>query len=300
VAATPLPVSVAVSTAGRPAALKRCLESLIAGERLPEQVVVVDQSRDDDSREVVDALGAHGVSVTYLKQAVTGLSISRNLALAQATQPFVAFIDDDCVATPGWLLAVHSAFEASRASCVTGPVLPQGASEENGFAVSSRTSTEAQTFTGSVAPWLAGTGGNLALRRARLRERRVFDARLGAGSSGRAGEDVDLLRRLLRDGHAVHYSPEAIVLHERRSLERRLRSRFGYGHGVGAAGALWLRSGDRYGLRMLLLWLRMRLGLLRAGLWERPGSALWEEALVLAGTLRGVVYGALVACRTPP
>ena len=44
------PISVAISTRARPDALGRCLDALLAGERLPAEIVVVDQSRDDRSR----------------------------------------------------------------------------------------------------------------------------------------------------------------------------------------------------------------------------------------------------------
>ena len=292
-------MTVAVSTAQRASSLGRCLASLLAGDRIPEEIVVVDQSRDEESRRVVDSLEADGVSVVYVRDSGKGLSASRNLALARAARPIVSFIDDDCVATPGWLSAIHSAFETSGASCVTGPVLPLGSPQDDRFAVSSRTDMTARSFVGTVAPWLAGTGGNLSLRPGSLGDGPVFDIRLGAGSPGRAGEDLDLLRRMLRDGHSVRYSPEVVVLHEQQPLKRRLSTRFGYGHGVGAACSLWLRGGDRYGLQVLLAWLRMRLGLLAAGLRERRAAALREEALVVAGTLRGLLYGALVARRTP-
>ena len=298
-AAAPLPVTVAISTADRPDGLSRCLASLLAGDRVPMEIVVVDQSRGDASRGLVEGVEGGGTSAVYVKDPGTGLSASRNLALARAANPVVAFIDDDCVATPGWLAAIHSSFETTDVTCVTGSVLPLGPAEEGRYAVSSRTGTTAAIYSGSVAPWLAGTGGNLALRPDRLGEGQVFDPRLGAGSPGRAGEDLDLLRRMLREGHAIRYSPEAAVLHERQSLDRRLSTRFAYGHGVGAASGLWLRSGDRYGLKMLVIWVRMRLRLLRTGLRRHPALALREEALVLAGTLRGFIYGGFFAHRRP-
>jgi GT2 family glycosyltransferase len=42
----PTTVTVAISTRNRPDPLGRCLESLAAGERPPDEVVVVDQSAD--------------------------------------------------------------------------------------------------------------------------------------------------------------------------------------------------------------------------------------------------------------
>jgi hypothetical protein len=113
----------------------------------------------------------------------------------------------------------------------------------------------------------------------------------GAGSRGRAGEDLDLIDRLLRAGAMIRYEPEAVVYHERQDRTRRLASRSGYGHGVGAACGLRLREGDRHQLLTLGAWLLLR-GRVTAkfalsGRWE----GLHEERLVLRGTLDGLVYG---------
>jgi GT2 family glycosyltransferase len=149
-----------------------------------------------------------------------------------------------------------------------------------------------------VAPWLVGTGGNMAVRRDALVGGRLFDPRLGSGSAGRAGEDVDAIRRMLRAGHQIRYAPAALVLHDRQSLRRRLGTRFGYGHGVGSAGGIWLRAGDRYAVPMLVQWLKLRLALASRALLELRARGCLEEALVLAGTVRGLLYGAAAGrCR---
>lgn len=288
----------AIPTVDRPEALRRCLLALLEGERAPAEIVVVDQGGGPAARDVLAGIDAATVAVRRVTDERRGLSAARNVALRHAGNAIVAFIDDDCMPSPSWVAAILGAFlERPAVACVTGPVLPLGAERAGRYAVSSRAGTVERSFTGDVAPWLVGTGGNMAVRRDLLGGEELFDTRLGSGSQGRAGEDIDLLRRILRSGHEVRYRPAAVVLHERQSLRRRLRSRFGYGHGIGAAAGIWLRAGDRYAIRMLGRWLELRAALAWGALRERRARGCLEEGLVLAGTVRGLLYGAAAGGR---
>lgn len=96
-----VPITAAVAACDRPAALERCLEALACGTVLPAQLLVVDQSAAPDVEAVVRAMVIPGVALQYLRQARLGLSASRNAALDAATQPVIAFTDDDCVPDRG-------------------------------------------------------------------------------------------------------------------------------------------------------------------------------------------------------
>ncbi len=286
-------VTVAVATLDRPDALARCLDALVLDAERPDEILVVDQGSDERTRAVAEARGA-----LWLRQERRGLAASRNLALERASCPILAVTDDDCVPAPGWVAAIRRAFslsdvpdEPDAPDAVTGPVLPRGPEAAGLFAVSSRTGGTRADFRGRAAPWLVGTGGNFAARRESIERAGGWDGRLGAGSAGGAGEDMDLFYRLLRSGARIRYEPEAVVYHERQPRERRLASRSSYGRGIGACVGLWLRGGDFHALGVLGRWISMRAGLgvraLRRGRWE----ALREEGLVLGGTFGGLVYG---------
>jgi glycosyltransferase involved in cell wall biosynthesis/GT2 family glycosyltransferase len=280
-------ITVAIATLDRPESLARCLDAVRAGEVLPEEVLVIDQGRDERTRAVTEERGA-----VWLRQERRGLAASRNLALEWASCPVVAVTDDDCVPSPGWIAALQRAFSSPDApDAVTGPVLPLGPEAPGLFAVSSRTSRTRTEFRGRALPWLVGTGGNFAARREWIARAGGWDDRLGAGSAGGAGEDMDLLYRLLRRGARVRYEPDAVVHHERQPRERRLASRSSYGRGVGACCGLWLRGGDLRALGVLGRWVSMRAGLLARALRRGRWETLHEESLVLGGTLGGLLYG---------
>ena len=102
---------------------------------------------------------------------------------------------------------------------------------------------------------------------------------------------MDLFYRLLRAGGHARYEPHVLVLHERASREGRLTRRPAYGFGMAAAIAIWLRTGDRFAWTVLAAWIRMRASLLLRSLVKARGEAVYEEALVLWGTMQGLVQG---------
>ena len=285
-------LTVAVAACDRPGPLARCLEAIARGATLPAQLVVVDQSRDGSVEAEVRALVVPGVAVQYLRQPRLGLSASRNAALAAATQPAIAFTDDDCVPDRGWVAALAATLEAADApAAVAGRVLPLGEPSAGTFVVSPRGDDRPVDYRAGAVPWAVGTGGNFAASRAWLERVGRFDQRLGAGSPGRAAEDADLIYRVLRAGGAVRYDPAAVVYHERQTEAQRLRSRWTYGFGIAAACALWARRGDPGALRLLGTWMGKQAMLLAGALARRDGFLARQRMLSLRGGVRGLLYG---------
>jgi GT2 family glycosyltransferase len=285
-------LTAAIATLDRPDALLRCLDGLLAGEVLPAEVLIVDQSRDDATRLAIEQRRESPVSIIYLHQERRGLSASRNAAVARASRPIVAVTDDDCVPDQGWIAAIERAFASSPPpDAVTGRVLPLGSDVPGLYAVSLRQGTARAEFSGKVVPWLVGTGGNFAVKREWLDRVGSYDERLGAGSPGQAAEDAELMYRLLCAGARIRYEPDALVYHERQGGARRMRSRWTYGHGVGAFCSMWLRRRDPYALHMLAHWLLDQSRELARAVRRREGRQIQERWLILQGTMRGLIYG---------
>jgi GT2 family glycosyltransferase len=275
VSAPAAPISVVVCTFGRPVALERCLQAVLACDPPPSEVVVVDQGTDRLEGRIDDA------RVTYVRIDRRGVSRGRNLGVEAAEHELVAFTDDDCVPAPGWIGALAAAYEHG-ADAVTGRVLPLPGSR--GVPVSSRTSEARRTFTGpNQTPWDIGTGGNLSLRRAALEAVGGFDEGLGPGTRGRAAEDVDLLYRVTNAGFTILYEPDAVVYHERKTRRARLGGRFDYGFGLGAFLVGHSARGDRHARELRRRYAADVVRRMASGV--RHGSA-WpaaEGVLTLAG-----------------
>lgn len=285
-------VTVAIATLDRPAALARCLDAIAEGDALPDEVLVVDQGSDPATDEIVRARANRLPGLRRLVQDRRGLSASRNFARAEARGDVLAVSDDDCVPSAGWVAAIADVFRLEPDVVgVTGPVHPLDPAAPNRLAISSRMADVRADWRGRPAPWLVGTGGNFAARRAWLDRVGGWDERLGVGSPGRAGEDIALIDRLLASGATMRYEPTALVRHEGRPASSRRATRGSYGRGVGTWCGILLRGGDRRGASMLVRWfaLRLRLGV-AAAVRRQPGE-VGDEARVLAGTVGGVVHG---------
>ena len=286
-------VTVAVATMNRPHELARCVNAVLSGSVLPAELLVIDQSDDSATADMVAASGWDRIVPTrHIRQARRGLAASRNAAITHARCPIVAFTDDDCVPGEAWLAGILAGFDtAERPDAVTGRVLPLGPERPGFYAVSTRASTIRAVYRGRTLPWAVGSGGNTAAKRDWLLRIGGFDERLGAGSPGLAAEDMDLFYRLLRSGAIVRYEPEAVVFHERQDGRRRLASRPSYGYGMGAFCALWARRRDPYAVWILGRWCYDRARALAAscvrGRWRR----VHEESLMLRGAMRGLAYG---------
>jgi GT2 family glycosyltransferase len=284
-------VAVAIATRDRPAALGRCLRSLVDGRAVPGEIVVADQSDGTGTREVVDEV-VDSLVVRYVRARPGGLGVAQNDAFAAASLPVVAVLDDDCIAGEDWLERVGQAFDQDPdLALLGGRVLPLGPPSPHRFAVSSRVSTVARTFTGKYAPWHVGSGNNFALRRSWFESIGGCDERLGPGAPLHGGLDMDLFYRVLRAGGKARYEPSVVVLHERTTQAGRLSRRHAYGYGTGAAVAIWVAGGDRFGWRILGSWVRMRTELLARALARGRWASAREETIVLRATAEGLGGG---------
>ena len=288
----PAQISIAIATRDRPDVLARLLDALAASEPRPREILIADQSAGPQSERIARERARGEVEIHYLRDDRAGLGVAQNRAFSHAQCPIIAVIDDDCVPASGWLAAIAERFDAhNELGAVTGPVLPLPADDPKLVPVSSRRSPLVRTFLGRHVPWEVGSGNNFAVRREWLDAVRGNDERLGPGSPGQGGVDMDLFYRLLRAGARIRYEPDSVVYHAQVTTKERLARRGPYGHGIGAGVVIWLREGDLYAVWVLVRWLALRLRRCFRGLLQQDWTLAREEALVLGGTARGLLFG---------
>lgn len=281
-------VTVIIPVRDRADMLTRCLEALSGGHRV---LVVDDGSRD--AHRLAAVCAEHDVTLVR-REHNGGPAAARNTGLAhlagehltggQADSRFVAFLDSDCVPSPGWLdaLAAHLADPLVGAAAPRILALPAPGSASR-FAqahgcldLGERPARVAPRTRISYVPTAA-----LLVRRSALaelaREDAVFDPDL------RYGEDVDLIWRLHDAGWRIRYDPTVRVLHEEPATWTGLLvRRFRYG-----TSAAPLASRHRGALAPLVLhpWAAFAV----AGvLWRRPAATVLGLGGVVIGSCRTV------------
>jgi GT2 family glycosyltransferase len=215
-------VSVVIPSLGnRPdwrAAVDSALESARAC-RLEVEVILVWQG--DGEPDVPD-----GVVVEPIRP--VGVSYARNRGAERASAPIVAYIDDDEVVDPTWAGKVVEGL--ADVDAAFGPIEPFG---DDGRPHCPTDFGETRVFEPDALPWVVGSGGNMAFRRQALAELGGFDLRTGPGAIGIAGEETDLIWRLLDGGRRIRWAAEMIVYHPTKSDEEIAASRYPYGFGAG-------------------------------------------------------------------
>jgi glycosyltransferase involved in cell wall biosynthesis len=252
-------ITVCVCTRNRGSSVAATLRSLVASSYQEFDVVIVDQSATDQTEQCVDATVGGDPRFRYHHSATTGLSRARNIAIAQARGPLIAFTDDDCEVAPNWLEIIASTFAARpEVDLICGAVRAAPFDSASGFIPS----FEPQAEYLITSPWLKwrekGIAANVAMREAIFERAGKFDPLLGPGALFQAGDDWDFTYRALKAGGAILVTPRVAVTHlgfrdwsQGRKLVR------GYSVGTGAAFMKELRLGDLAVLpTLLIVWFR--------------------------------------------
>jgi GT2 family glycosyltransferase len=265
-------MSIVISTRDRGSRLVPTVQSLLADDTCPAEVIIVDQSASDSSQAALDAEGLlEHARVVYRRSTTTGLSRGRNEGVRLATGEVIAFTDDDCIAGLGWGSRLWATFGAlPDAAVVYGSVLA-GGSVDSGWIPVFHPLREGQVQPGPGIIRDLGIGANFGIRRSTAIALGPFDVFLGAGARFSSAEDTDFGYRALLAGLHVYVVREPSVLHHglRQGSEVH-RAAVGYVRGMTAMAMKHIRCGDTLMVAVLARDMRRRLGdgvsaLLRTG-----------------------------------
>ncbi|HEV7996691.1 MAG TPA: glycosyltransferase [Stellaceae bacterium] len=207
----PLPhyprVSVVVCAYNAERTIDACLASLEVLSYPDYEVILVNDGSRDRTLEIAESYPYCRI----ISQPNEGLSVARNVGAEAASGEIVAYTDSDCVADPDWLTYLVARMEAGRLSACGGPNFPPPENSLVPAAVAVAPGGPTHVLlSDEVAEHIAGC--NMAFRRETLLGLGGFDPVYRA-----AGDDVDICWRFQDAGHAIGFSPAAIVWHFRRN-----------------------------------------------------------------------------------
>jgi len=199
---TTLVASVVVPVRGRCDDLRRCLAKLVVQESVGDFEILVcdDGSLESDSARIREAASIDP-RIRYLRQPPRGPAAARNLGVACALAPIVAFTDSDTLPEPGWLAAILRPFAEPNVVAVEGPVKTPRPSE-------SPLEEAPRNDQGGVF-----LTANMAYRRDALLEVGGLDEAFPYP----AFEDVDLALCVSKLGE-IRFAPDAVVMHPWRKM----------------------------------------------------------------------------------
>lgn len=171
------------------------------------RIIVADNDDGPSAAARIDALRASVPhEIVYVHCPASNISIARNACLENATGEFLAFIDDDEVASEDWIVRLMETADATKADAVLGPVKAVYGEDAPPWMRRGDFHSTFPVWVGNEI--VTGYTCNVLLRLAApsLKGRRF---NLALGRSG--GEDTEFFTHMHRMGGKIAYAPAAWV-----------------------------------------------------------------------------------------
>ena len=209
-------LTVVVCTYNRAELLAESLEAIVRElEATPAiELVVVDNNSSDETPEVAAAKVRGVRAARVVREPAQGLSHARNRGLAEASAPWVAYVDDDALVERGWAARALATIADGAFDAFGGVYVPwykygrprwfRDSYASNAGIAERRLLGEREFF----------SGGNAVLSRRALDEVGGFSSELGMKGAVRAyGEETAVQIRMRARGLRIGFDPELIVRH---------------------------------------------------------------------------------------
>jgi GT2 family glycosyltransferase len=283
-------ITVVIATRERGDRVVSAVASVRANDYPDWELIVVDQSRDDQTEAALRRWSADA-RIRYLRSPTRGVSHGRNIGIGQARSELVAITDDDCEVSADWLRELAAAFATDeRVGIVFGNVLPGPHDPALGFVPAYVRNAPFHGRGMRDKHRVEGMSACMGLRRTVWHALGGFDPLLGVGAPFESAAESDLTIRALLAGYVVYETPDAAVVHhgfrtweEGRALIRR------YWYGTGAMLAKHLKRGH-LSVARLLVQLAWRWAFGRSRVAASLGSDRYR-ALRLSSFIRGFAAG---------
>jgi len=198
-------LSLILATVGRTNELNRLFDSLAAQTFHDFDIIVVDQNSDQRLKPIVNRARCLGLVIRHLHHHPPNLALARNAGIQIANGQWLGFPDDDCWYEPDTLERIINRTELiDKPQGVICQWAEQNETHPPGLLSWERSSRFRDFPVSSIT---------LFLRREITLNLGGFDGRLGVGQWFGAGEETDLVLRVLRTGATVAHEPSAKIHH---------------------------------------------------------------------------------------
>lgn len=215
-------ISVAICTLNRADYLRKALRSLTQQTLDTDlyEILVVDNNSTDQTKKVATEEFSHLPNLKYLFEPILGLSQARNTAWKHSRGQYIAYLDDDAIASPQWLEKILEVFNTNepRPGCVAGKVEPIWEEPRPDW-LSDKLLPYLTVIDWSDTPTILkgskyAAGANMTFPKEVIEEIGGFETRLGRkGKNLLSNEEVYVRDQLNSLDYEIHYHPQASVQH---------------------------------------------------------------------------------------
>jgi GT2 family glycosyltransferase len=220
--------------------IRGCLESLSRQTITPIEIIIVDGSSRDGTREYLEHLAGAQPTIRLLDNPAGDAASGRNIGIEHARGDLIAFIDSDAAAEPDWLQAIASRFAGQsdkRVAGIGGPDIP--ITDESAISRAINLVLGSPLASGgrlnpsvqhrapdSVCLVRHVPTCNLTVKKNLFLKEGMFDPLMYKA------EDLEFSTRLFNKGYRFLYDPAIRVRHHKKtSLEAFARQIFKWGYG---------------------------------------------------------------------
>lgn len=224
-------ISIVMSTRGTSCAIfEKTIFSIISSDLENCEIIIIDQNINDEIKKFIFDIDKQKLLVKkniiiYIKSNETGLSRGRNLGQKKATGKWILFFDDDIIIPKHFSEKFIPILEKTKEIAFYGNVL----NIENKTLYIKRT---IKTKHIHLFNFDSVCSIGLILNRKIFENVDGFDINFGVGSKFGAGEESDIVIRILQKGFKINYLKDFIVFHQASKID--LKKKFSYGYGIGA------------------------------------------------------------------
>ena len=244
--------SLILATLNRSQEIRECLKSLETQTFQDFEVIVIDQSLDNDTKIIVGDFS--NINIKYFKVNFKGLSKARNFGLKHVVGKYCCLLDDDAIYSENYLLEAARMLDGKEKRVLSGVIL----SIEDHITPfvkykNSHTDKLSESDIMNYCPSAA-----LIFPYKAFKECGGFNEKLGVGNEFASGEETDFLLRLFDENYEIYFCKDMVVYHPIKAVTS---LDFVYKHYLGKGAVFKIDFCERRKIRLLSLLFKNTIGM---------------------------------------
>lgn len=272
--------SLILATLDRSQEIRECLRSLEAQTFQDFEVIVIDQSLENDTKNVVGEFS--NINIQYYRVDFKGLSKARNFGLRHVNGKYCCLLDDDAIYAKNYLLEATRMLDGNEKRVLSGIILSMEdhitpfVKYKNGY-ICKMSESDIMNCCPSAA---------LAFPYNAFKECGGFNEKLGVGNEFASGEETDFLLRLFDKNYEIYFCKTMVVYHPIKTVTS-LDSV--YKHYLGKGALFKIDFCERRKIRLLSLFFNNTVGMwIKSYILDRKNKNIYLTRQ--KGFIEGVIF----------